>query len=60
MSAQPLQALYEKHRTVAAVRYTTQDLARTVQRCTRVDVRVSRWIRFHLDVFAEQDRRLRR
>ena len=42
MSSQPLQALYEKHRTVAAVRDTTQDLARTVQRCTRVDVRVSR------------------
>ncbi len=59
MSAQPLQALYEEHRTIAALRDATQHLARTVQRCTRVDVRVSRWIRFHLDVFAEQDRRLR-
>jgi hemerythrin-like domain-containing protein len=52
--ATPLQALYDEHRSIAAVLDALQQLAREVQRGTPVDARVFRQILYYLDVFPER------
>ena len=50
----PLQALYDEHRSIAAVLDALQQLLREVQRGRSVDARVFRQILYYLDVFPER------